>query len=767
MSSLPAFAIVAPNAAAPAAGGAAPTATGDADLFAQALGAVLTQTQTAPAQSAATPVKDAASSPTSALQIAAQAARAYVGAQTGQPQVAGAPVIAAAFSGQPPVDPGAAAEKSATDPAAIAPDPAPANHAASNQSSPAAPAAGSPAAALVEAMQAAQLFSGAPAVQAPAPEAAPVHAQAITPAMTAAAPGLPVQPQSPVGPAQGAQAFQGPTADHIIVQSGPAADVFTPLSAADTAPAKFTPTQALMSAAASFPATTPVQPTTPSAKGAASAQASAPAVQTLAGGATAAALAARANLKSHGVQTLAPAPGQAKTSPAAVASGPVSAAAGLKSVLTSNQGQVSPAAVTGITDLLKQASATVTGGPGTTQAKLADLTQQLNRLEARTTGVDPSAPPAGWTEPPAFAQTRALLSTLLGGSAPAPAAKVSGNPLAMAGLPLASAQPEATPSAASAAQPAPSQTAPAAQIAAAVQSVQADKAVSAPPPAAHMFQAASGPAPGPLDAAKTAQPPPAPRAAPEPEARPVETAQSASAPAPEASATPPSNDVGPLSQSLSQSQPQAASAPQDASKPADRIDTPPLETQARVAVQAPVQPQIQAPDPAAVAQTAPDVSHLATQATAYLAGQMATRLNGRATQFDIELHPADLGRVDVQMRIEQDGRLNAQLAFDNPAAAAEFRGRADELRQQLVQAGFQLTDDSLSFTNRNTPSTPQGWGQGLNHGGQGLGQGGQGAGWAQPDSRTRAFQDSDIAMQSADSASTPTIGGSSGLDMRV
>ena len=44
--------------------------------------------------------------------------------------------------------------------------------------------------------------------------------------------------------------------------------------------------------------------------------------------------------------------------------------------------------------------------------------------------------------------------------------------------------------------------------------------------------------------------------------------------------------------------------------------------------------------------------------------------------------------------------MSARLAFDNPAAAADLRGRADELRRQLEAAGFQMTEDALDFSQR-------------------------------------------------------------------
>lgn len=99
----------------------------------------------------------------------------------------------------------------------------------------------------------------------------------------------------------------------------------------------------------------------------------------------------------------------------------------------------------------------------------------------------------------------------------------------------------------------------------------------------------------------------------------------------------------------------------------------------------------------------PLASHLSRatiETTAHLAAQIARKLDGRSTRFDMVLTPEDLGRVDVSLEIGSDGQLAARLAFDNPAAAAELRGRADELRRQLQDAGFQVAGDALDFSQR-------------------------------------------------------------------
>ena len=116
-----------------------------------------------------------------------------------------------------------------------------------------------------------------------------------------------------------------------------------------------------------------------------------------------------------------------------------------------------------------------------------------------------------------------------------------------------------------------------------------------------------------------------------------------------------------------------------------------------------------APAPAAGPQTAAPafplgmmstLSQATIETTTRLAAQIAARLEGRSTRFDMVLTPEDLGRVEVSLEIDETGQLAARLAFDNPAAAADLRGRADELRRQLQDAGFQIAGDGLDFSHR-------------------------------------------------------------------
>ncbi|MBU2168360.1 MAG: flagellar hook-length control protein FliK [Alphaproteobacteria bacterium] len=103
------------------------------------------------------------------------------------------------------------------------------------------------------------------------------------------------------------------------------------------------------------------------------------------------------------------------------------------------------------------------------------------------------------------------------------------------------------------------------------------------------------------------------------------------------------------------------------------------------------------------------LSRATVETTALIAAQIQNRLSGRSTRFEMALTPEGLGRVDVSIEIDSDGHMAARLAFDNPAAATELRGRADELRRQLEQAGLHLDGDALQFTERDPSSADRGF----------------------------------------------------------
>jgi flagellar hook-length control protein FliK len=363
------------------------------------------------------------------------------------------------------------------------------------------------------------------------------------------------------------------------------------------------------------------------------------------------------------------------------------------------------------------------GDPAALQSHVAQLQQRLDKAEAHLTGVDPKAAPEGWTEPTAFADARKALIGLLGATDPnAPAtptvadAKAAATAQALAAQAGPQNQAEANPvaTAAAAQAAAPASAATAVQIAdTAAATPLASKALTDPTLSGQALgsQPLTDQGPSAKDLALRAD-----RASDKTTPEPLGAVKTGAGTAAKA-APPPAGDTG--AQAIAQ-----GSSGEDAAKAAgDRQASADSDT-ARAAADkaldpAPATTQAVSPAQVAYAQSA-DVNAAAAQAavrgspeaTAFLAAQIVKRMDGQSTKFDMQLHPADLGRVDVQMRIEQDGRLNAQMAFDNPVAAADFRAQADTLRRQLEQAGFTLSDNSLTFTDRNSQNLGQGAGQG-------------------------------------------------------
>ncbi|WP_421935095.1 flagellar hook-length control protein FliK, partial [Phenylobacterium sp.] len=168
-------------------------------------------------------------------------------------------------------------------------------------------------------------------------------------------------------------------------------------------------------------------------------------------------------------------------------------------------------------------------------------------------------------------------------------------------------------------------------------------------------------------------------------------------------------------------------------------------------------------DPAAIAAApaAPAEVRAGPQTVAHLAAQIVKKLEGRSTQFDVALNPEGLGQVDVRIEIGAQGRLTASMSFENAHAAAELRGRANELQKALEQAGFDVSG-GIRFD----VAADRGQGQ------AGQGQFGQdpqnnGGAW-----RGRAFQ---AALDSADQTADAALSGAlnlqrrtqSGVDVRI
>lgn len=153
-----------------------------------------------------------------------------------------------------------------------------------------------------------------------------------------------------------------------------------------------------------------------------------------------------------------------------------------------------------------------------------------------------------------------------------------------------------------------------------------------------------------------------------------------------------------------------AARPSPAASPAAPTAPPPALAPSSADADAPVPPPAFDETVGPEASAAPrdlglsQLSRATVETTAQIAAQIIKKLDGRSTRFDMALTPEGLGRVDVSLEIESDGQVTARLAFDTPAAAADLRARADELRRQLMEAGLHLSSDDLEFAERDPSS---------------------------------------------------------------
>ena len=81
-----------------------------------------------------------------------------------------------------------------------------------------------------------------------------------------------------------------------------------------------------------------------------------------------------------------------------------------------------------------------------------------------------------------------------------------------------------------------------------------------------------------------------------------------------------------------------------------------------------------------------------------LAVQIARRFEAGLSQFEISLHPADLGKVDISLSVGDDGHVHAMMRAERPETLDLLQRDARSLEQQLRQAGLEVGSNALSFS---------------------------------------------------------------------
>lgn len=96
-----------------------------------------------------------------------------------------------------------------------------------------------------------------------------------------------------------------------------------------------------------------------------------------------------------------------------------------------------------------------------------------------------------------------------------------------------------------------------------------------------------------------------------------------------------------------------------------------------------------------------------------LAVHIARKFEAGTSQFEIRLHPMELGQLDISLNVAEDGRIQAVLRAERPETLDMLQRDARVLEQQLRQAGLDVGANSLSFSlssgNGQRPAPFVGW----------------------------------------------------------
>ena len=86
---------------------------------------------------------------------------------------------------------------------------------------------------------------------------------------------------------------------------------------------------------------------------------------------------------------------------------------------------------------------------------------------------------------------------------------------------------------------------------------------------------------------------------------------------------------------------------------------------------------------------------------------IAARAKAGSSQFDIRLDPPDLGRIDVRLGVDANGRVTSHVTVDRPETLTLLQNQQPQLERALEQAGLKTADNGLQFSLRDQSFTGQ------------------------------------------------------------
>ncbi len=117
-----------------------------------------------------------------------------------------------------------------------------------------------------------------------------------------------------------------------------------------------------------------------------------------------------------------------------------------------------------------------------------------------------------------------------------------------------------------------------------------------------------------------------------------------------------------------------------------------------------------APANPAVMQTvaaAPGTPPAAAVPVAGLPIAIIARAQDGSNQFEIRLHPPELGRIEVRLDVDSKGQVTSHVTVDRPETLSLLQNQQPQLERALEQAGLKTADNGLQFTLRDQSFTGQ------------------------------------------------------------
>ena len=102
--------------------------------------------------------------------------------------------------------------------------------------------------------------------------------------------------------------------------------------------------------------------------------------------------------------------------------------------------------------------------------------------------------------------------------------------------------------------------------------------------------------------------------------------------------------------------------------------------------------------PQGAAQAAPGQQGIALSDLGGLAVNIAAQSRDGAKQFNIALHPQDLGSIHVRLSVDHGGAAQAHLSADNPQTLTLLQRDSHLLERALKDAGLNLAGSGLNFS---------------------------------------------------------------------